>query len=243
MKAGLSRLCVLAMLLLAASWPPLVHAHEFKLDLVINAFVKIEPGNAQLVVRAPLYLFKSVRFPVTGAEIDVDRAGPAVDQALVAVQQSLTLYENGKPLVASHASGRLSLPSDRSFESYEQAVGHVSEPVERDLRLYDGQGYLDAVITYPVSSQDAEFAIRSTAAPELGDALKVALRFMSPGHESRAFTFGSTTGTIALDPTWSHAALGFVGLGVEHILTGYDHLLFVSALVLAARGCGTWLRW
>jgi hypothetical protein len=28
-------------------------AHEFKLDAVINAFVTIEPGEAQFVVRAP----------------------------------------------------------------------------------------------------------------------------------------------------------------------------------------------
>ncbi len=236
MKARFSRLCALGLLLLAASWPGVMRAHEFKLDMVINAFVKVEPGGAQLIVRAPLYLFKSVRFPVTGAEIEVDQAGPAIEQALAAVQQSLTLYENGRPLVASRASGRLSLPSDRSFESYEQAIDHVAEPVERDLRLYDGQGYVDAAITYPISSPNAEFAIRSTAAPELGDALKVALRFMSPGHESRAFTFTSTAGTVALDPTWTHAALGFVGLGITHILTGYDHLLFLLCLMIPLRG-------
>ena len=38
----------------------MVGAHEFKLDAVLNAFVKSEPGEAQLVIRAPLYLFKSV---------------------------------------------------------------------------------------------------------------------------------------------------------------------------------------
>ena len=38
-------------------------AHEFKLDAVINAFVTAEPGEAHLVVRAPLYLFKSAKVP------------------------------------------------------------------------------------------------------------------------------------------------------------------------------------
>jgi len=46
-------------------------AHEFKLDAVMNTFVKVEPGRAELVIRAPLYLFKSARFPVTGVELDV----------------------------------------------------------------------------------------------------------------------------------------------------------------------------
>src|SRR3974390_3294066 len=99
-------------------------AHEFKLDAVINAFVKIEPDNAQLVVRVPLYLFKSVRFPVNNIEIEANKSGPALERALAAIQQDVTLFENDRPLVASQATVRLSLPSDRSFESYEQAARH-----------------------------------------------------------------------------------------------------------------------
>ena len=227
---------MLCLLSCGLAGPRVAQAHEFKLDMVINAFVQVEPGELQMVVRAPLYLFKSVRFPVSGAEIEVDKAGPEVEQAVAAIQQSLTLYENGRPLAASRSAARLSLPSDRSFESYEEAASHVATPVERDLRLYDGQGYVDATIVYPIHSQDAEFSIRSTAAPELGDALKIALRFASPGHESRAFAFSSLSGIVALDPTWSRAALGFVGLGITHILTGYDHLLFLLALLIPLRG-------
>jgi hypothetical protein len=38
------------------------------------------------------------------------------------------------------------------------------------------------------------------------------------------------------DPTLSWELLSFVSLGIMHILTGYDHLLFIAALVLAIRG-------
>ena len=236
MTSRLLRLWVLCLLLCSPAGLRVADAHEFKLDMVVNAFVKLGPGELQLVVRAPLYLFKAVHFPVSGAEIDVDKAGPAVEQALTAFQQSITLYENGKPLAASRASGRLSLPSDRSFDTYENAASHVAEPVGHDLRLYDGQGYVDATIAYPIRAQDAEFSIRSTAAPELGDALKIALRFISPGHESRAYAFTSQSGAVALDPTWPRAAMGFVGLGITHILTGYDHLLFLLCLLIPLRG-------
>ena len=63
-------------------------AHEFKLDAVINAFVKTEPGEAQLVVRAPLYLFKSAKFPIKNAEIDVRNAGQALERAIAAFEQA-----------------------------------------------------------------------------------------------------------------------------------------------------------
>ncbi|HTO51204.1 MAG TPA: HupE/UreJ family protein [Burkholderiales bacterium] len=212
-----------------------MRAHEFKLDAVINAFVKIEPGEAQLVIRAPLYLFKQVRFPVTGAQIDVDNSAPAVERALAALQKDITLFENDRPLVASHAMGRLSLPSDRSFETYEQAASHVAEPLERGISIYIDQGYVDARITYPISSPGSEFAIRTTAGPELGDALKFALRYMLP-EESRAMVITSRSGTVALNPTWARAATGFTLLGIAHILTGYDHLLFLLCLVVPLRG-------
>ena len=220
----------------AAIWAQNVRAHEFKLDAVVNAFVKIEPGEAQLVVRAPLYLFKSARFPVANAQIDVENAAPAVERALAAIQQDMTLFENDRPLVGSRAMGRLSLPSDRSFESYEQALSHVSEPLEPGTGIYIDQGYVDARITYPISSPASEFAIRTTAGPELGDALKLALRYMPSGEGGRAMVITSRSGTVALNPTWVRAASGFTGLGIAHILTGYDHLLFLLCLVIPLRG-------
>jgi hydrogenase/urease accessory protein HupE len=236
MKLRGLRLAAWSLLACAAACAQIVRAHEFKLDAVINAFVKVEPGEAQLVIRAPLYLFKSVKFPVAGAEIDVNNSAPAVERALAAIQQDITLFENERPLVASHATGRLSLPSDRSFESYEQAASHVSEPLERGTGIYIDQGYVDARITYPISSPGSEFAIRTTAGPELGDALKLALRYMPSGDGSRAMVITSRSGTVALNPAWVRAAAGFTGLGIAHILTGYDHLLFLLCLVIPLRG-------
>src|SRR5439155_13652661 len=57
-------------------------AHEFKLGALMNTFVKIDTNEAHLVIRVPLYLFKSVRFPVKGAEIDVAKSSDAMERAL-----------------------------------------------------------------------------------------------------------------------------------------------------------------
>jgi hypothetical protein len=230
------RLAAWCLLAFFAASAQVARAHEFKLDAVINAFVKIEPGEAQLVIRAPLYLFKSAKFPVTGAELDIDQSEPAIERSLAAIQQDITLFENDRALVASHATARLSLPSDRSFESYEQAATHVSLPLERGTGIYIDQGYVDARITYPINSPHSEFSIRTTAGPELGDALKLALRYMPSGEESRAMVITGQNGTVALNPTWVRAASGFVRLGIAHILTGYDHLLFLLCLVIPLRG-------
>ena len=236
MKRHGLRLAAWCLLALAAACAQMARAHEFKLDAVLNAFVKIEPGEVQLVIRGPLYLFRSAKFPIrNNIQIDVDKSGPAIERSLAAIKQSITLFENGRPLVASRASGRLSLPSDRSFESYEEAASHVSEPPEPDTSIYIDQGYVDATVTYPISSPNSVFAIRTPFAAGLGD-LKVSLRYMPLGEDSRAMVFTSLSGIVALNPTWVTAAAGFIRLGIEHILTGYDHLLFLLCLVVPLRG-------
>lgn len=236
MKRHRLHLAAWCLLALVAASAQVAQAHEFKLDAVINAFVKIEPGQAQLIVRAPLYLFKTAKFPIDNVWIDIDKSTPAIGRAIAACEQSITLFENGVPLVASHGRARLSLPSDRSFESYEQAASHVAEPVERGTKIYVDQGYVDALITYPIGSPDAEFSIRTTAGPELGDYLKLALRYLPAAGDSRAMIITSLSGTAALNPTWWRAAATFTGLGIGHILTGYDHLLFLLCLVIPLRG-------
>src|SRR5947207_2950457 len=117
-------------------------AHEFKLEALMTSFVKIETSEAHLVIRVPLYLFKSVRFPVNGAEIDVGQSGDAVERALASVQQDVAIFEDGRALTASKSIARLALPSDRSFERYEEAVRYVSEPFPADTNLIIDQGYV-----------------------------------------------------------------------------------------------------
>ena len=215
---------------------PLARAHEFKLDAVINGFVTVEPGQAHVVVRVPLYLVPSAKFPVKNVEIDVPRSGAALERALAAIQQDLVLFEDGRKLTASTATGRLSLPSDRSFQTYDEALRHVAEPVLPDTQIYIDQGYVDAHLTYPLQAANPELALRTTAGPEFGDALKVTVRYKPLGGESRTLIMTSRSGTVALNPTWWRAATGFVGLGMEHILTGFDHMLFLLCLIIPLRG-------
>ncbi|MBI1848969.1 MAG: HupE/UreJ family protein [Planctomycetes bacterium] len=51
----------------------------------------------------------------------------------------------------------------------------------------------------------------------------------------------ASTGGAAGEPFWA-TAFEFVKLGIHHILTGYDHLLFVLALLLVTRTFGELLR-
>jgi hypothetical protein len=213
-----------------------VRAHEFKLESVMTGFVKVEPTEMHLVVRLPLHVIATVKFPLSGREIDLAHADPAVQQVLTALGGSITLWEEGRTLVPSGAAGRLALPSDRSFDRYEDAVAGVARPLPPGTVIYADQGYLDAHLTYAIASPTSRFSIRTTVAPELRDYLKFAIRFLPPGEPGRAMVITSRSGRVSLDPAWYQAAGGFAALGIAHILTGIDHLLFLLCLVIPLAG-------
>jgi His/Glu/Gln/Arg/opine family amino acid ABC transporter permease subunit len=51
----------------------------------------------------------------------------------------------------------------------------------------------------------------------------------------RVLTYDGNPDAVDLDPAWYQTLARFTGVGFEHILTGYDHLLFVVCLVLGVR--------
>ncbi len=62
------------------------------------------------------------------------------------------------------------------------------------------------------------------------------MRYLPYEGDSRAMVITRRSGTVALNPTWLDAAGGFIVLGITHILTGLDHLLFLLCLVIPLRG-------
>jgi hypothetical protein len=219
----------------AALCTSLALAHEFKLEALINTFVRIDGNQAHVVVRAPMYLFKPVKFPMRNGEIDPHEAAAAIERAGATVAADIVLHEDGRALSPTRTQTRLSLPSDKSFETYDEAVRHVASPAPTDERIAVDQGYVDAHMTYAISSPHSVFSLRSTAGPEFRDYLKLSVRYEPYQGDSRALVMTSQSGTLDLNPTWWGAAAGFVVMGVEHILGGFDHLLFLLCLMIPLR--------
>ena len=217
-------------------------AHEFIMESLMNAFVRIEPSEAHVVIRVPLHVIKSAKFPLTGREVDLTGADAAIQRALAQLAHEITIWETDQRLVPSGAIGRLTLPSDRSFERYTDAVTHVARQVMPGTTIYADQGYLDAHLTYAISSPNSRFMIQTLLAPELKNYLKLVIRYLPLGDDGRAMIITSRSGQVALNPTWYQAATDFVALGILHILSGVDHLLFLLCLLIPVRGVGEILR-
>ena len=214
-------------------------AHDLPLDRMMNAFVKIEPRQLDFVVRIPLDLLRGVSFPLAGDHYKIEAARPAVETALRGLASALQLWEGDVRLVASSAAGHLAPLADRSFEDYDQAIAHVAEPSAPDTVIAFEQGYLDARFAYPISSPKSVYSIQTTIGAELGDYVKLTIRYIAPGEASRAMMITGASGRVAFDPSWYQASVGFVKLGIEHILSGIDHLLFLLCLIIPFRRIAT----
>lgn len=219
--------------------PRAAAAHDIPMDVVVQAWIKAEDdGKLNLLVRVPLESMRDLSFPQIGpGYLDIAAADPMLhDAAQIWIVNGIRLYEDGQALDDKEiAAVRVSLPSDKSYQSYEAALDHVTgPPLPYDTRIVWNQALLDVLIRVPVRSAASRFSI-DTELARLGLRTVTVLRFVTPGGAERAFEFRDNPGLVRLDPSWTQAFLRFVRLGVDHILHGVDHLMFVLCLIIPFR--------
>ena len=218
--------------------PAKSRAHEIPTDVLIQILMKPEGNRVQVIVRVPVASMQDVDFPQRGpGYLDIPEADSALRHAaLVWVANDLEVYEDdvrleGQELVAVRAS----IPSDRSFTTYDAALAHMLGPrLPDDTEIFWQQAMLDALFEYPIRSDRSDFSVNPTLA-RLGLRTRTVLRFVLADGAERAFEYRGNPGLVRLDPRWHQAALRFVALGFEHILDGVDHLLFLACLVIPFR--------
>ena len=215
-----------------------VSAHDIPRDVTVQAFAKPEGHSFTLLVRVPLKAIMDIEFPRKERDyVDLERVDQSLrDAAMIWLARKIELYEEDRLLPDPRIlSTRMSLESDRSFGSYEQALAHVTGPaLTNDTSIFWEQGILDVLFEYPIQSDQSHFAIHM-AFDRLGIRVVTALRFMPPGGVVRPYELEGDAGLVPLDPRWHQAMLRFVTLGFFHILDGTDHLLFLFCLVIPFR--------
>jgi hypothetical protein len=239
-RRGLFASALRSTLLLAALTLPAARAygHDIPRDVTVQAFAKPEGHTLRLLVRVPLKAIMDVEFPRRERDyVDLARVDQALhDAATVWLSNKIELYE-GDALLSDPriVSTRMSLESDRSFGTYEDALAHVTGPaLPDDTTIFWEQGILDVLFEYPIQSDRSYFSIHA-AFDRLALSVITALRFLPPGGVVRAYELPGDAGLVRLDPRWHQAALRFISLGFFHILDGTDHLLFLLCLVIPFR--------
>jgi HupE / UreJ protein len=218
-------------------WSTPVLAHDIPAGMRAHAFVKVEGERLHVLVRLPLALLLNLDLPKKGpGYIDLAQVEPGIVRAIAAADKGIDLSENGQRLTLARGEGRISLPSDRSFDNFEGARTLLRGPKLPDATfVFWNQGYFDAYLEYAIKSAKSSFALDFKVAPGLGDGLKIDVRYLTPDGAVRAFDLSAGAAVIALDPHWYQAAWTFTKSGFAHIQGGADHLLFLVCLILPFR--------
>lgn len=215
-----------------------VSAHEIPARVSLHAYVKPENDQLNVLVRVPMAALSEIAFPQRGVGyLHFAEADAAIqDAARTYVSESLRVYENGEQLRGSRlAAARVELPSDRSFTSFDAAMENVlSPPLTDAVDLYWSQGLLDVLVTFPIESQDSNFAFESEL-NRLGMETNTVLRFVLADGRERVFNYTGNPGLVELDPSLIQSLSRFTVLGFFHILEGIDHLLFLFCLIIPMR--------
>ena len=218
--------------------PGAVSAHVIPDDVAIQAFVKPEGHRLHLLVRVPFNALADIIFPsLEGGELDLPQVDPMLPRAATTwISDWVDLYEDGmllpKPRVVET---RVSLPSDNSFHSYQEAWEHVTGPaLPASVKIFPDQPVLDVLFDYPIRSDRSSFAIHSRLA-RLGGMVVTGLRFLAPDGAIRAYGFTGDPGLFDLDPRWGQAVQRFLPLGFFEVIQGSDYLLFLFCAALLFR--------
>ena len=227
---------IVVALVIAASIPGI--AHDIPNAIIVQAFLKPEGDRLQLLVRVPMQAMSDIDVPLREqGYLDMARADEALRSATtIWIAREVALYEEDTRLpVPDVVAVRVSLPSDRSFETYDGALAHIEgPPLPEETDLYWEQGVMDAWLEYPIASDTSRFAIDPGLRP-LAQRVTIALQLLMPDGRVRVFELHDDPGRVLLDPRWGQAAARFVGAGFTHILDGIDHLLFLLCLVIPIR--------
>ena len=213
-------------------------AHDIPADVTVQSFLKPEGHTLRFLVRVPMKAMRDIEFPKRGpGYLDLDRVDEYLRDGAEQWISNFTEIDEGdtrlpKPKIVG---ARVSVESDKSFASYDDALTHVMGPrLPSSMELYWDQSMLDVLFEYPIQSDRSDFSIHP-AFERLGLRSVTVLRFMPPSGVIRAFEFLGDPGLVRLDPHWYQAAFRFVELGFFHILEGTDHLLFLFCLIIPFR--------
>ena len=158
-------------------------AHDIPGDATVQMFVKPEGDRLRLLARVPLASMQEIEFPVLGpGYLDLAEADEELrDAAMMWIVDQVRLYEDGSPLGRPELlATQVSIPSDRSFASYEEALAHVTGPgLPETTQLVWQQALLDVLIEYSIQSDEAEFTI-DPRLERLALRVNTVLRFLPP---------------------------------------------------------------
>lgn len=229
--------CVLTLLFALALHAGL-GAHDIPDEIVLQTYVRPQQNQLQVLLRIPLLAIADANLPKDGTGyLAMPYLDPALREAANQISNGIVFLEGDERLTRyDMANARISLPSDRSFDTYDGALARVRGAKLPDTtQVYYNQGFLDLEMHFPIQSEDSSFSMRVLFGRGLANRTATYINFIRPDGGVRAFRIHDDTPLVRLDPHAHQAGWVFLKAGFYRFLDGLDHLLFIIVLALPYR--------
>src|SRR5688572_1572202 len=229
--------CVLAMLV-ALALHGVALAHDIPDEIAVQSYVRPQQNQLQVLLRIPLLAIADANLPKDGTGY---LAMPYLDEALreatTQISNGIVFLEGDERLIRYEMmSARISLPSYRSFDTYEGALARVRGAKLPDTtQVYYNQWFLHLKLRYPIRSYQSAFSMRVLFGTGLANRTATYINFIRADGAVRAFKIHDDTPLVRLDPKAHQAAWVFLKAGFYRFLDGLYHQLFVIVLALPFR--------
>ena len=229
--------CVLA-LLVALALQAVLLAHDIPDEIVVQSYVRPQQNQLQVLLRIPLLAVAEANLPKDGTGyLAMPYMDAALREAANQISNGIVFLEGDERLTRYDlANARISLPSDRSFDTYDGALARVRGAKLPDAtQVYYNQGFLDLELHFPIQSDQSAFSMRVLFGRGMANRTATFINFIRADGAVRAFRIHDDTPLVRLDPKAHQAAWVFLKAGFYRFLDSLDHLLFVSVLALPFR--------
>jgi hypothetical protein len=233
----MTKRCVLVSLF-ALTLQGVLVGHDIPDEIAVQSYVRPQQNQLQVLLRVPLLAIADAGLPKDGTGY---LALPYIDEALREaanqISNGIVFLEDDERLTGYElANARISLPSDRSFDNYDSALGRVrGAKIADTTQVYYNQGFLDLELHFPIRSEASPFSMRVLFGRGLANRTATYINFIRPDGGVRAFRIHDDIPLVRLDPRAHQAAWVFLKAGFYRFLDGLDHLLFVIILALPFR--------
>ena len=227
-----------AALVLALTLQAVLVAHDIPDEIAVQSYVRPQQNQLQVLLRVPLLAIADANLPKDGTGYLAMRyVDAALGEAANQISNGIVFLEGGERLTRyDMANARISLSSDRSFDSYERALARVRGAKLPDTtQVYYNQGFLDLELHFAIRDENSPFSMRVLFGRGLANRTATYINFIRPDGGVRAFRIHDDTPLVHLDPKMHQAAWVFLMAGFYRFLDGLDHLLFVIVLALPFR--------
>ena len=213
-------------------------AHVVPVEQTVEMFVQPQGDQLIVLLRLPTTVLSDADLPrLANGDLDLSAMDGPLRLVAAEVAGNLEMRQAGVTLSRPTATAVASRSADTSFATLATALAHLAA-VNTAQPIAEQEAFVDLELIYPAHG-GGRLSARLNAFQTRGRPVRTVAHFVLPSGQQQTVSVAGPPERVAFDPDSIEAAKQFVGRGLQALLGGGDHLLWLCCLVVPVRRART----